>query len=142
MWADSLQLAEQQHLIRLFVWSEASLLIGGVMLALLLWKRIPSPLLRHFAIQTAAWGAVSLLLAFLAWRGLALRDHEGAVELDRLVWLNIGLDLGYVAVGVTLAVTGWLAGRRMGPVGAGLAIVIQGAALAALDWAFAQQILR
>lgn len=142
MWSDTLQHAEYQHLVRLFVWSEASLLVGGVMLAVLIWRRVESPLLRHFAIQTAAWGAVSLLLAYLSWRRLTLRDHAGAVRLDRTIWLNIGLDIGYVAVGATLALTGWYAGRRIGPVGAGLAIVTQGIALGLLDWAFAQQIAR
>lgn len=142
MWADSLQLAEQQHLIRLFIWSEASLLVGGVMLALLLWRRVRSPLLRHFAIQTALWGGACLVASFLWWRTLGVRDHAGAVLLDRLVWLNIGLGIGYVAVGVTLAVAGWFGARRHGPVGAGVAIVIQGAALAALFFAFARQIVR
>jgi hypothetical protein len=142
MWADSLLAAEQLHLARLFVWSEASMLVGGVMLALLLWRRIPSPMLRHFAIQTAAWGAVTLVLAFAGWKRLAERDHAGAVTLDRFVWLNIGLDIGYVAVGVTLALAGWFGSRRLGLVGAGVAVVIQGAALAVLDYVFAQQILR
>lgn len=142
MWGDSLQLVEQQHLIRLMIWSEASILVGGVMLAILLWRRIDSPMLRHFAIQTAAWGGVALVIALLAWRRLEVRDHAAAVRLDRLTWLNIGLDIGYVAVGATLAATGWVAGRRLGAVGAGLAIVLQGAALTVLDYAFAQQILR
>lgn len=112
------------------------------MLALLLWRRIHSPLLRHFAIQTALWGAVTLALALIAWKRLALRDHAAAVSFDRFVWLNIGLDIGYVAVGITLALTGWLAAQRKGPVGAGIAIVIQGVALASLDYLLAQQIFR
>lgn len=142
MWADSLQFAEQHHLLRLFVWSEASLLVGGVMLGLVLWRRPQSPLLLHFAIQTALWGAVLLGFAFVGWRRLALRDHAAAVSLDRLVWMNIGLDAGYVAVGITLAACGWFAGRRLALVGAGVAIVIQGLALASLDYALAQQISR
>lgn len=142
MWADSLQSAEQVHLLRLFIWSEASLVVGGVMLAVLLWRRVTSPLLRQFAIQTAAWGAVLLAVAYFRWSRLGMRDHDGAVHLDRLTWLNIGLDVGYVAVGVTLALTGWLAARRLGFVGAGVAVVVQGFALATLDYAFAQQVLR
>lgn len=142
MWADSLQLAEQHHLLRLFIWSEASILVGGVMLALVLWRRPDSPLLFHFAIQTAAWGAVILGMAFVGWRRLALRDHAGAVSLDRFVWLNLGLDAGYVAVGATLALVGWLGMRRYGLVGAGTAIVFQGLALGALDYILAQQISR
>lgn len=142
MWADSLLLAEQQHLVRLMIWAQASLAVGGLMLVLLIWRRNGSALLRHFAIQTAAWGLVSLVIAVVAWRGLEIRAHEGAVRLDRFIWLNIGLDIGYAAVGITLAATGWLAGRRLGPVGAGIAIVIQGVALAGLDYALALSIRR
>ena len=38
-----------------------------------------------------------------------------------------------VAVGVTLAASGWYAGRRLGPVGAGLGIIVQAAAFLVLD---------
>lgn len=142
MWADSLQLAEQQHLFRLFVWSEASILVGGLMLAVLLWRRLEWPMLRHFAMQTAAWGGVILIIAIVAWRQLAIRDHAAAVRLDRMVWLNIGLSLGYVAVGLALALLGRFGSRRPGLVGAGVAIILQGSVLAMLDFAFAQQIAR
>ena len=142
MWADSLQFAEQQHLFRLFIWSEASILVGGVMLAVLLWRRLEWPMLRHFAMQTAAWGGVILIIAIVAWRQLAIRDHAAAVRLDRMVWLNIGLSLGYVAVGLSLSLVGALGSRRPGLIGAGVAIVIQGSILAMLDFAFAQQIAR
>jgi hypothetical protein len=47
--------------------------------------------------------------------------------------LNAGLDLGYVGVGVALAVTGWMLGRRLGLVGAGLGVVVQGLGLLVLD---------
>ncbi|MBA3891444.1 MAG: hypothetical protein H0X64_13030 [Gemmatimonadaceae bacterium] len=143
MWADNLLLAEQHHLLRLFIWSEASIVLGGGMVAFLVWRRIESPMLRHFAIQTAAWGAVILALAFVGWKRLALRDHAAAVSLDRFVWLNIGLDIGYVAVGVTLILVGWFGVvRRPGLAGAGAGVVLQGMALAWLDYLFAQQILR
>lgn len=136
MWADTLLLAERSHLMRLVAWGAASVLLGSAIVALLAVRRAHSPLLTHFAIQTAAWGAINLGLAALAWRGLAMRDAEGATRLDRILWLNTGLDVGYVAVGLTLAITGWVLGRRLGPVGAGLGIVIQGAALLVLDAKF------
>ena len=80
-----------------------------------------SPLLEHFGIQTAAWGADRAR----RWRSsrqqsLALRDLAGATRLDRMLWLNIGLDVGYVLVGLTLVVLGWRAVRRLGLVGAGI----------------------
>jgi hypothetical protein len=42
--------------------------------------------------------------------------------------------VGYAAVGVTLAITGWKWGQRLGAVGAGLAVVLQGLVLALLDY--------
>jgi len=136
MWSDSLLVAERAHLLRLLAWGAGSVLAGSAIAAFLAARRIPSPLLGQFATQTAAWGAIDLLLAGLAWRGLAMRDVAGATRLDRLLWLNTGLDVGYVAVGVTLAVAGWVLGRRLGAVGAGLGVVVQGIALLVLDAKF------
>ena len=49
---------------------------------------------------------------------------------------------GYALVGLTLVMVGWRFGRRLGLVGAGLAVVIQGIALALLDLVLASQISR
>jgi hypothetical protein len=136
MWSDTLLLAERAHLVRLLAWGAASVLAGSAVGALLAARRIPSPLLAHFAVQSAAWGAIDLLIAGIAWRGLAMRDVAGATRLDRLLWLNTGLDVGYVAVGATLAIAGWVHGRSFGAVGAGLGIVVQGVALLVLDAKF------
>ena len=35
MWADTLLLAERAHLLRLFAWGGGSVVVGGVLLALL-----------------------------------------------------------------------------------------------------------
>ena len=142
MWADTLLAAERAHLLRLALWGAASLLIGTAMVAVLRLGRPRSPLLEHFGIQTGAWGAVELGVALLLLPSLALRDLSGATRLDRRVWMNIGLDAGYVLVGITLVVIGWRAVRRFGLVGAGMAIVLQGAALAVLDLLLAGQISR
>jgi hypothetical protein len=136
MWSDTLLIAERAHLLRILAWGAASVVASSAIAALIAVRRVRSPLLTHFAIQTAAWGAIDLLLAGLAWRGLAMRDSAGAERLDRLLWLNTGLDVGYIAVGVTLAVAGWTLGRRMGAVGAGIGVVLQGIALLALDAKF------
>lgn len=133
MWADSLLAAERAHLARLALWAMTSLLAGTAVVAILRLRGLASPLLRHFALQMVAWGAVDLLLVWAARRGLELRDAGAARSLERFLWLNNGLDLGYVAVGVTLAVAGWTFGRRLGAVGAGTGIVIQGLALLILD---------
>ena len=133
MWADTLLTYEQGHLLRLGVWAVISVLSGTVLLAVLTARRLEAPLLKHFAIQTGAWGAVNALIALWAWRGLAMRDFAGTQKLLNILWLNTGLDVGYAAVGLTLVIVGWRWERRLGAVGAGLGVVLQGLALALLD---------
>lgn len=142
MWADTLQAVERAHLLRLLVWGAASVLTGTALLA---WLRVgsrQSALLKHFALMSAAWGAFALVVGTLLLSQLGMRDVAGATRLDRLLWLNIGLDAGYVLVGLTLAIVGWKVGRRLGLVGAGIAVVVQGLALALLDLVLAAQISR
>jgi hypothetical protein len=141
-WADTLLAAERLHLVKLAIWALASLLVGSVTLAALRLRAAESPLLRHFALQMAAWGAANALLVAWGRSALMLRDLAGAVSLDRLLWFSIGLDVGCVAVGTTLAVAGWSLGRRLGLVGAGLGVILQGAALALLDLQLAAQVVR
>ena len=133
MWADTLLAAERAHLLRLLLWAALSVLAGTALLALVGIRAPRGALLRHFAIQTAAWGVVEAAIAGIAWRGLALRDFTGAMRLDRILWLNAGLDVGYLGVGATLAIAGWTLGRRQAPIGAGLGIAVQGLALLLLD---------
>ncbi len=142
MWADTLLQAERLHLLRVALWGGACVLIGTALMLMLAIRRVTSPLLRHFALQTAAWGGIDLALALVARGHLVLRDLTGATHLDRMLWLNLGLDAGYVGVGATLALAGWILGRRMGALGAGLAVVVQGLALLALDARFATQLMR
>lgn len=142
MWADTLLTAERALLLRLLAWGALSILAGTGMLAWLRFRARSSALLEHFAVQMAAWGMVELAFVALSWRSLAPRDLPAATRLDRLLWLNAGLDVGYVLVGVTLAITGWRLGRRLGVVGAGIGVVVQGAALLLLDLILASQISR
>jgi hypothetical protein len=142
MWADTLLAAERAHLLRLILWGAVSLVLGATLKVFLAVRGERSALLEQFAIQTAAWGAIELGLAANALRTLGLRDLAGATRLDRFLWLNIGLDLGYVLVGLTLLAAGWRLGRRLGLIGAGVGVVVQGAALAILDLGLASQISR
>ena len=142
MWADTLLAAERAHVIRLLVWGGGSMVAGTALLTWLRAGRRRSALLEHFGLQTAAWGAVELSLGLVQRGSLAARDLSGATRLDRLLWLNVGLDGGYLLVGATLVITGWSLGRRMGMVGAGIAVVLQGIALALLDLVLAGQISR
>lgn len=140
MWADALLSLERTHLLRLALWGGASVLLGTLVLAWLATRGTRSPLLQHFAIQTAAWGAVDLAICAWAWRGLALRDLDGATSLVSFLWLNVGLDVGYAGVGLTLALCSWRFARRLGGVGAGIGIIVQGLALAVLDLVLLVQI--
>ena len=142
MFADTLFRAEQQHLLRLFAWCALSILAGTALATTLAVRRIHSPLLTHFAAQMAAWGSVFGAIAILRWTTLPTRDLSGAARLERLVWLNVGLDVGFVGIGAALAVTAWLLGRRAGLLGAGIAVVIQGLALLVIELQFAAAISR
>lgn len=141
-WADTLLDVERLHVLKLLVWGALSVGVGTALLAFLRFRRVDSLLLQHFAIQSVAWGLIDIAIAVWARQGLALRDLASAVALDRFVWLNVGLDVGYVAVGATLALTGWKLGRRLGLVGAGTGVIVQGCALALLDLQLAAAIVR
>jgi hypothetical protein len=142
MWGDTLVALERAHLMRVLVWGAASILAGTALLAWLYASRRRSPLLRHFSLQCAGWGLVQGVVAAVLLTRVATRDLSGATRLDRLLWLNIGLDGGYVLAGVMLAVAGWRLARAQGAVGAGLGIAMQGLALGVLDLMFAGQISR
>ena len=131
MWADALLAAERAHLHQLLLWGGASCALG-VLLLVTVGRPRQSPLVFHFAAQSVAWGAVILAFGMTGLRSLQLRDFSGATRLDRFLWLNLGLDIGYVAVGAAIALSAWLLGRRHGGVGAGVAIVVQGLALAVI----------
>ena len=133
MWADTLLALERGHLERLALWGGGGVLFGTLVLAWLAWRQSAAPLLQHFAMQTVAWGAIDLAICAWGWRGLALRNYAGAQELVSFLWLNTGLDIGYVMVGVTLAATCWRLGPRPAGIGAGVGIMLQGCALFLLD---------
>lgn len=133
MWSDQVLAFERGHLQRLLLWGVISIGTGLGCWVYLRIKRLELPLLQHFAIQTGAWGAIDALLALASRPHLALRDYDSMTRLDRFLWLNCGLDAGYIAVGVTLAVCGWRLARSRGLVGAGIGVVTQGAALLLLD---------
>jgi hypothetical protein len=94
------------------------------------------PWWRSFGLQTAGWGAVDLGIAALASRlqdrrmrrlpdlyAAAAREVERR-KLRRILLVNAAADVGYVALGATLA-----RDARPRVAGAGVAIVIQGAFL-------------
>jgi hypothetical protein len=142
VWSDTVLSAEQQHLLRLFLWAGLSIVAATIVAVVLVARRVHSPLLKHFAIQMAAWGIAIALFAGVSWSQLHLRDLSGAARLERLVWASAGFDVGIVAVGTTLFVAGRLMSRSVAAAGAGTAIVVQGIALFLLDLQFAAVISR
>jgi esterase/lipase len=92
--------------------------------------------LKAFGQQAVAWGLVDGLIAaygFLSARPAASPDGEAALasRLRRLLWLNAGLDLGYIAGGLALA-------RRRGQANAawrghGWGVLVQGGFLLLFD---------
>ena len=136
MYSDTLLALERAHLLQIIVWGGTSFLVGAMVLAILAVRRTRSALLSNFAIQCVAWGAAEVALAGVRFQGVSHRDGAAAVTLDRLLWLNTGLDAGYVIVGVTLALTGWILGRRPGLMGAGMGVIMHGLALFIFDLRF------
>ncbi len=143
MWSDTLYLAERIHLRSVIAWASLSILAGTALVAVGAMRRgRGAPLVRHFGIQSAAWGAIELALAGVALRGLAERDVHGYARLERSLWLATGLDVGYLAVGLTLCAAGWSLGKRYGVIGAGVGIAAQGLALALLHLRFLDTLVR
>ena len=141
-WADTLLAAEQLRQLQLTVWALSGILVATAVIALLKARRVASPLLSQFAIQGIVWGLLELAFVALSSSHLELRDLRSAVSLDRTLWLAIGLEAGIVAVGATLIVFGWRLGNRLGLMGAGLGVVLQGVALAVIDLQLAAAIVR
>jgi hypothetical protein len=142
MWADTLLRGEQEHLLRLLAWAGLSVIAATALAAILGARRIHSPLLQQFALQTALWGVVVGGIAGVDLHNVALRDVGGAARLERVVWTNVGLDVGYVAVGATMAVVAWQLARRWSLIGAGVAIIVQGLALLVIELQFAVVVSR
>jgi hypothetical protein len=142
VWADTLLRAEQQHALRMLLWAAGSVVAGTALAVILARQRADSPLLKHFGLQMLAWGFLDAAVVAFMWRGLVLRDLAGATRLERELWLTLGVEAGIVAVGITLAASAWTFGRRLGGVGAGIGVIIQGLALLALDLDLVSKIVR
>lgn len=133
MWSDSIYLVERAHLARLLAWGIGSVLAGTVLVLLLVMaRRRRLPLLRGFGVATAAVGALQIGVALNGLRQLQFRDLAAFTHFDRMLWLNVGLDFGYLAAGAALALCGWMVGRSQGAIGAGTALLAQGVALLVL----------
>ena len=93
--------------------------VGGAVLA-------ARPTTRGFGRQTALWGAVDGAIALVGAQKRATRGPTDPARLRRVLLVNAGLDVGYLAAGA------WLVrdGRWRGD---GAAVLVQGAFLLVLD---------
>ena len=141
-----LEAAERQITTLLSVWAAGSVIKGGAIA--LMGKRTGRRQWVTFGRQTAMWGAVD---ALIAGAGALSRSRRGeltqeqvdaeARKLRNLLLINAAADVVYIAGGAHIA---YHAGRegtsfRMTR-GDGLAIVIQGAFLLALDATYAKRL--
>ena len=109
----------EQDLVRtLGRWAAGSVVVGGLLAA--------DPRTRGFGRQTAAWGLVDGALALVGARRQATGRTTDPVRLRRVLLVNTGLDVGYLAAGA------WLV-RRTRWRGDGAAVLVQGAFLLWLD---------
>ena len=109
----------EQDLVRVLGrWGLGSVVAGAVLSL--------DPRTRGFGRQTATWGAVDGVIALVGARRQAAGRTTDAGRLRRVLLVNAGLDVGYVAAGAVL-----LRSERWR--GDGAAVLVQGAFLLWLD---------
>jgi uncharacterized protein DUF6992 len=128
--------------LQLLTWAALSVVGAASIGVLIMFRRIRSPLLAHFALQTALWGIVIGAVAAANWRGLHLRDYTEAAFLIHALWMLVAGSAGLIVAGLVLALCAWIFARRMAGVGAGVAIAVQGVALLVLNLQFATLLSR
>lgn len=142
VWSDTFLRAEQQHLLRLLLWAALSVLAATTIVAMITIRRVRSTLLSHFALQMALWGIAIGSIAALEWHGLHIRDISGAARVERLLWMNVGFDAGFIGMGCVLGLCGRILARNAAAIGAGVGILVQGLGLLLIDLQFASMVSR
>jgi hypothetical protein len=125
--------AVEQRLTRVLGGWAAGSLVTGALLRL-------RPATRGFGRQTAAWGAVDGAIALVGARRRAAKGPTDPARLRRVLLVNAGLDVGYLAAGLALVTAP--AARARGLRGDGLAVLLQGGFLLALDTVAARALRR
>ena len=143
---DELEGYEREISTLLTVWGVGSVVKGGVIA--LLGKRTGRRQWMTFGRQTAMWGVVD---ALIAGAGTLSRSRRGeltqeqvdaeARKLRTLLLINAAADVVYIAGGAHIAVRAGREGTSFRMTrGDGLAILIQGAFLLALDATYARKL--
>ncbi len=141
--------AEADHLRRLGLWGASSVVGGAGLFALsqpaLLGDGAPRQL-EGFAIQSMAWGGINL--AIVAIGSLAPKTTptmstmskmradalDAEDDLAKVLWVNVGLDVGYMMAGGTMMAASQLGAEpSVDWLSHGAGIVTQGAGLFILD---------
>jgi hypothetical protein len=128
----------QSHLTRrLLNWSFLSLAIGIFL------QIHGSRFVRGLGQQFAAWGLIDALIAIFGKRSAQKRQanlmdplaseitSQESRKLRMILWINAGLDIGYMAGGIGLALT--KGNENTGWRGHGIGIIIQGGFLMIFD---------
>ena len=127
---------------QLGAWSIASVLLGTALLAF-----ADGATARAFGLQCLVWGAIDGGIALAGAIALRRAHARGAVDdpqeapgerrrLRRLLWINAGLDVGYVAAGLLLVAL-W---RTPDGLGHGLGVLVQGGFLLVFDAVHARRL--
>jgi hypothetical protein len=109
----------------------------------------PRAFWRGIAGQFVGWGVINQAIAFFGSKGTLKRlanldeSEKQAIEpqetrkLAKILWINAGLDVGYILFGAIFART-----NRDNPlkVGTGIGIIIQGLFLLLFDWVHAKKL--
>jgi hypothetical protein len=114
--------------------------LGSIGTGAILWGAGRNAVVRSVGIQNVAWGAIDGAIALYSLHEThTLRDERRDLagwqreqtKVARVFWINVGLDVLYVAVGAALA----FAGKRDGLVGSGYGVMAQGGFLLTFDTA-------
>jgi hypothetical protein len=143
---DELEGYEREISTLLTIWGVGSVVKGGVIA--LIGKRTGRRQWLTFGRQTAMWGAVD---ALIAGAGALSRSRRGEltdeeveferVKLRTLLLLNAAADVVYIAGGAHIAVRAGSSGTSFRMTrGDGVAMIIQGAFLLALDATYARKL--
>jgi hypothetical protein len=120
----------------------ASVVAGGALLAF-----ADAAAARAFGLQCLVWGAIDGAIALAGAVALRRAHARGAVDdparaaperrrLRRLLWINAGLDVGYVAVALLMLAL-W---RTPEGLGHGLGVAVQGGFLLGFDVVHARRL--
>lgn len=127
---------------QLGAWAVASVVVGGALMVL-----ADGAAARAFGLQCLVWGAIDGAIAIAGALALRRAHARGAVadperaaperrRLRRLLWVNAGLDVGYVAAAIAILAL-W---RTPTGLGHGLGVLVQGGFLLAFDVVHARRL--